>query len=219
MYHRKGSVKKAASRHHVVRTVRKAICFYITRVLLRGMTTQPVWVSVILLYGLSTTTLSAPTCVPFFSIRAQSVPLIGLLHGVFVHLPSLWATSVHARRAIELMELLVYVHLLHILVLFLVEMYAPWYPASGVWTMAIYLQTQATWSVCCATRVPRSTLSSGLLQLSMLVSATGSVYALLRATCFTSAEGYELYQHHFIGLLASHVCILPVLLLPASRRC
>ena len=32
MYHRKGSVKKAASRHHVVRTVRKAICFYITRV-------------------------------------------------------------------------------------------------------------------------------------------------------------------------------------------
>ena len=173
--------------------------------------------SALLLYGLSTLETCAPSYA-FTNVRAQAVPLMGLLHGVFVHLPSLWATSVHSRRAIELMELLVYVHLLHVLLLFLVEMYAPWYPVSGVWTMAIYFQTQAAWSVCRASQVPRCTLSSNLLQLSMVASATASAYALLRATCFTSAMGFELYQQHFIGLLASHLCALPLRLLPATTK-
>lgn len=173
----------------------------------------PVWLAVLLLLGLGTMKAELK-CVPLsFALQPQALPLVGLLHGMVMHLPAMWSNTVHASRAIELFERMVYSHLLHLVVLTSLQWNAPWIESTGVWTMAVYCQMQAAWSVCRAARVPRATLSSGLLQLSMVASATVSAYVLLRGACFASPPDNRFYMEHLLALLGAHLCSLFVQLL------
>ena len=180
---------------------------------MRMQRTFPPFLALVLLGGLAS--LEERVCVQWsFSLHPHAVPMVGLLHGMVVHLPSLWAASVHSQRMVEMLEAIVYSHLLVLVILYVVQWQAPWVSSSCLWTLAVYGQLQAAWFVCRAARVPRCTLSPALLRLSMVASATLSAYALLLGACFASPQGDTMFKEHLFALLGAYVGSLPLGFLP-----